>query len=345
MKKLYGKKNAKRRFYPEMHIKLFFPKPGGKRFQKGENILFQAGWNLPLQKFYCLKYTAVFLVVVLGTLVIGTNSRNEMNLISSDLNYKRSATDYSIEITEENIALELQLMKEAKEYLTSVGLAPSDDIALQSLQAYFSTLEIPYDNPSSAAKRVLLKLNQIQQMESSGNDFLMLFILAYLCFKAFELLAYVKILLIYSKKDWEDLNCLAVYSIVSRLPPYHMDYLIHCMKSVCFIYRRVFDQFQEAIAANDSQKTEQILMTVEDESMQEILETLVLAQEIGIEQTAENIDDVLDTKLSYMEVTANKRRQIKVIIAIIPAVLILFYLFRYLMFGVVFIIQNSMIVL
>lgn len=331
--KFYGRVNSKRRIIQEIRKRFF---NGFKGYDKTKNLLVNSGWSLSVEELYAVKLGIVLLVLVFGVLIIRTNINIKINSII--VAASGSNSDMNIILDSEDEAKERELIEDVGIHLSVNGLAPDDDNAYEYVYGYLS--ENGHMRSDLSAQRILKKLIDINAALDDYNGHLILILLAYAGYKLPDILAKTKILLINNKKDWECISYMTIYSVVGRLPPYKLDNIIYNMQDISVIYRHTLQEFDYALKAHDKYMVEDILNSVEDESMNEIMETMVLASEIGVVDTIDNIDDLLENKIKWMEVSARKRRGIKSTISLIPVAVILFMLYSYLMYGLNMVNQN-----
>lgn len=333
LKKRYGINTSKKIFLDNLYIKGFIPKKGEKRYQKIQSLLLNTGSKITVQMFFVYRYLMVLGIAIGGLLVLNTNTKLDIQLLQSDINFNRSMADYPLTVTPELIDAELQLLQEVKSYLTMINVKVTDQQAQDVIKAYLENKETLYDSPDILAKRLLQKIYKEQIISSDYNGYLMIIILCYLIYNTPVYMLNIKLLLLDSKKDWEVLHCLTTYSIIGNLPPYRVDYLLDNLIDISTIYSNTFAEFKKTIKGKNKEETTVLIDSVTNSDIQEILEILVLASEIGVEKTLENIDDLLDLKIKSLEVTALKRRRVKSLVVMIPVCIILLLLFNYLMFG------------
>jgi hypothetical protein len=341
LKKRYGVNTSKKIFLDNLHIPGLIPEKGDEKYQKIQALLLNTGNKTSVQMFFVYRYLIVLIMAIGAMLVINTNTKLDIQLLQSDVNFNRSMADYPLTATPELIQDELNLLKEVKSYLSTINVKPTDAQAHDVIKAYLQNKGRLYDSPDILAKRLLQKLEKEEMIKFDYKNYLLIMILCYVVYNIPVYMLRIKLLLIDSKKDWEVLNCLTTYSIIGNLPPYRVDYLIDNLIDISTIYSSTFEEFKKALKSKDKQReTTELINSVVNPDIQEILEILVLASEIGVEQTLENIDDLLDLKVKSLEITALKRRQIKSAIVMIPVFIILLLLFNYLMFGMTTLSQN-----
>lgn len=331
MRKKYG--TSTKMFLAGIKVKGIIPKSKSSKYEKYKTLLLAAGWSISVEIFYILKCFIAFMVLSISLLVVSTDNHTTINNLKNDINYGRSMVDIPLETTEELMHLEELTLVKVNNYLKSIKLSPNSPIALGSVEAFLRSEKINYDTPSILAKRMLMKIEKMQSLESNALSLLIILLITLAGYLVPNILLAIKLELIRNNKDWEILHCMTTYSIAGRLPPYRVDTVIENMQDVSKIYANYFEIFKDAIYRNDKQEVEMIINTTTDEDLAQIFETLALASEIGVNKTVDNIDDLIDTKIKWLEVNAQKRRQMKFMLAFLPVAMVLMLLYIYALQG------------
>ena len=190
------------------------------------------------------------------------------------------------------------------------------------------------DTNKSLANRLVTKLAKVYMIKNDYTPYIKNIMYALVAFFIPDLAILFQLHLMKGKKDWEILHCLISYSVVASLPPKTPEAVLQGMSEVSVIYSDLIEEFRVELAKGslDDSKIEEIIDTVEDNDMQQILETLVVASEIGIDETVENIDDQLANKMEWMAINSTVRREIKTSMSFAFVVIIFLSLFDYLMY-------------
>lgn len=180
--------------------------------------------------------------------------------------------------------------------------------------------------------------NVISDVNLIANDIAPYLFLVLLLFLAYNIPVYIlqlKRYMLNSKKDWEIVNLITIAAIDSSNK---VDKVVTSMVDTSYVYNNLLCQFKNEMEENlDSGE---LLDTVNDDSLRELMETLILCKEIGLDKGKDNINELLDFKLKYMDIIAKKSRSIKSAVSLLPVALILIMLFGYLMIGLNSITQN-----
>lgn len=332
LKKLYGKKNAKWMFNKKIKLKFIIPKEDSEAYERTKISILNIGWNITVEWFYLIKYILAVSVALGGFLVTTTNVNMTIENIHMDLNLGRSVSENQLETTDDLMLKEQTLLKEIEAYLENSNLEPDNIIAVDLVESYIKNRGEYYENPRVLAKRMLQKIQQLKVINTDPTRYIKILLYSFIGFMIPDILLLIKMYLIEGKKDWEVLHCMITYSITACIPPSTTLAVVENMQDVSTVYNNVLEEFKIALEKKDMKKANEIIELIEDEDMEQVFETLVLAEEIGIEATVENIDDQLESKLSWLEINSNMRRQIKVSIAFIPLMIIILMLFNYLMY-------------
>lgn len=315
--------------YLQTTRKYFFAQEKTTKKNRLKRLFGFAGWDISVEFFNILKYTLAVSVMFLLLMINATNVELEVETISRDVNYKRSMFDNPVVSDESTINLEVETLKKVDEHLKKVGTSITDPLALSVVQAYVAVNEINYDSKDSVATRIHAKLLKIEGLKNN----LVLDVVVIACSLFFyvlpNILLALKLSLINSNKDWEILICLTIYSIIGRLPPYRIDLLINNIQENSKIYHSHFEIFKDVISRNDAEGATKLITQVKDDDIIQIFEILLLASEVGVVNTVDTIDDMIETKLQWLNINSVKNRQTKYMIAIIPVVIVLLLLYIY----------------
>ena len=176
---------------------------------------------------------------------------------------------------------------------------------------------------------------QVNLINNNISNYLFLLLV---CFLAYNLPVYIlqmKKFLLNSKKDWEIVNLITVASIDSSNK---VETVVSSLISASYVYNDVICEFKDIL--DNNLNFAELLDNIDDDSLRELLETLIICKDIGLDNSKENINELLDFKLKYMDIIAKKKRSFKATISLVPISIILVMLFNYLMLGLNSITQN-----
>lgn len=348
IKKRYGTVNN-RLLYRKMQKNKIIPNRENKRYKETKMLLVHTGWNISVEFFYILKYLVAFLVLVGSFIFVNANLGLQEGVIIEDLNYKRPSGQQIIEPNKDLIEEEKKTLKKVEEYLKTINSTTLDDnITIASVEAYLKGENIVYEGSEVLAKRLVLKLNTLNQIQNNPGIYIRVILITILSFFIPNLMGAVKIKVISSKRDWDILTMLTSYSITGRIPPYKIEKVIENMQEVTTLFRYQLQSFKEVLQADkkeeikDKELNEFISSTV-DEDLSEIFETLILAKEGGIKETIGNVDDKIESNIKWIEVKSRQARGVKVVFCIIPVFILMLLLFDYLMYGMTALNQGMII--
>lgn len=336
LKYKYGKKSARKKYFERGRPFISKKRPEIRK------LLVSAGWKLSTEQFYMCKLIIAFIALVSSMAIVETNRNIKIENIKNDINYKRNVADNGLSVSNDLIKYERVLLEKSEESLKQYSLSLEDPRNLEIIEAIIKNYAT-YENYQIVAKRLQLKLQDIHTTKEDAAPLTLCLIITYLMYKFPNLLGKVKIKLINSKKDWETLNCMATYNIIGRLPNCKIETLVNDMKDVTTIYREPLEQFGAALKKKDINKCTQIIESIDEEGMEELLEQLEVANEQGISVTNATVEDIMQTKMDWLQITAIKRRKIKTSITFIPISIILLLLFTYMMYGMTMISTSNFI--
>lgn len=326
----YGKKNAAT-FLRDFHIKFLIPEKGTDNYKRNKELMMNIGWRISVNQLYIIKYLLVIVVALSGYLVVSTNVGLSVKELYENLNLGKNSTDKSLESDSTLILREKALVNEIQNYLKSNNLDPNEETTVDVVEEYIKTSVDYYETPRVLAKRIVLKINKIN-LERNNPDYLNIVLYAFLAFLLPDVLMIIKLYLIEGRKELEAIHCMISYSVTAVIPPKTTEAVITNMQEVSGIYKSTLENFKIALEKGDKQEIDTIIESVDNEEMKQILETVVLADSIGVEATVDSIDDQIATKVNWMDISANNRRQTKVMLAFIPVIIIFLMLFNYLIY-------------
>lgn len=332
----YGKKTAIKKYFERGRPFISKERPETKR------LLVNVGWRLSTEQFYMLKIFIALISLASAFAVVQTNRSIKIESIRKDINYKRNIADTGLLATKDLVAYEELLLEKSEIALSQYNLDLNDEKSLEIIEATIKEYA-SYEGYQIIAKRLLLKLQDIQSEKEDTMPLTMSLFFAYLMYTLPGLIGKIKIKLINNKKDWETLNCMATYNIIGRLPNCKIENLVSGMKEITTIYKDPLDNFGEALKKRELNKCNKILETIDEEGMEELLEQLEVASEQGINVTLLTVEDIMQSKMEWLQITAIKRRKVKTSMAFIPISIILLLLFTYMMYGMTVISTSNFI--
>lgn len=342
VKKLYGTAYISKKVIDTLKFKFLVPKYNSKRYDNTKYNLANTGWHLSVESFYIIKHFICFLTLIISMLITNTNIDINIKSISTNLNYGNNISGINIVPNAEVVEKEQQLLKKVDRYLHDLDINIYNEDTIKYIETFIANENIDYDNPNSVALRVLQKIKDINSVENI-KMYILIILISYLMYSLPNYLVFIKLQLNDSKKDWEIINYMTVYSVIGRIPPYTIDNILDCMLDISKIYRPILNEFKDSLKENKTKNIESIVDKINDDTMKEMLETIVLANEIGVLETVSSIDDMLENKMHWMDITSRKRRNLKSALAMIPIGIILLLMYNYLMSGLYSINQNMFI--
>ena len=324
---LYKKKkyDMNSRQYINTHIKL----KKTPTYKKHKNILLMARWKISVEELIVIKWIIAYLILVLGFLVIKTNTGIETEHIRSNINYGRSSSELPLESTKELEEKEILTLDTVTRYIESNHIEPTDPLAIEYVEKFLIDKGITYDSTRIIAIRMLQKVIKLNEIDLDFTPYPILLFVAFIGYYLPNILIGVKITLIRNNKDWEMLQCMLAYINVASLPPYQVDKVIKSMTAVSRIYEGQLNRIGDYLYQNDKDAIEEEIFEMNDLDLEQICESLVQGKEEGVERTVKNVDNMLQNKIKWLEINATKKRQEKFMIAFIPAAVTLVLLFVY----------------
>lgn len=331
MKARYGKSGVG--FVDGIQLYNLVPGEDNPKHRRFRMLFLSAGWNITVGLFYVIKFAIALGILVLSLMIANTNNNIQMTEVVTNLNYGRSMMDQPIEPTAALIKQEGNLLTRFRVHLETLGVSPTNPKANDIAGKYIETNDITYDSADILATRLVGKSTEIDHLEENSMQLLIILFLAIACYFAPNILLAVKLEFVKNNRDWQMINCLTTYSVMGRLPPYRVDSVIKSMQDVSDIYRQPFNDFKDVLDRNKVNELDDIVMETKDDDLSQMFEMLILGSEIGINNTVENVDDMLDMKVKWLDVNAAKKRQSKFIMSFIPVGIVMVLLYTYALQG------------
>lgn len=307
--------NSMRRLYP------FVPGLHSKKYAATKRFLTSVGWRISVEEIYLLKWGIFSLVLFILVTMQTTNASIELNDIVQDINYRRNFIELHSEDNVELVMLERQLYKLVDKNL-SKGAKLSGHENRQLYIEYIERLISEHypefeSSRKETAQRMYYKLLQIRNVRSGINPYIYIFLISTLAYHLPDILGHVKSKLIEDKKNWEILNCMIIFSIFGRLPPYSILNILEHMTIATEVYKPLLEALIEGLkkGGDQEQAFEAALKAVDRDEMYELIETMKLAKRTGLIIYTEDMDESISNTIRWIEIENISRRRSKMLYA------------------------------
>jgi hypothetical protein len=299
----------------------FVPRRESKKYESTRSFLRATGWLLSVEDIYLWKWflfsIALFILITIRT----TNIHIQAEDILQDMNYRRNIIETLREDTSENIYLEKQVFELANDRL-------KDDKELYNVlnkQTYVEYIEHLLEQKgmerggesSGMASRLYYKILQIRMLQRSVAPYVYIFLVACLAYHLPDLLGQIKRKLIEDKKNWEILNCMIIFSIFGRMPPFSIQSILEHMIIATEVYKPLLEQLLEGIKKGGLQEGafDSALESVDRDELYEIIETMKRAKQTGLVNSVEGMEDAIENTIKWIEIENISRRRTKMLYA------------------------------
>ncbi|OGO78081.1 MAG: hypothetical protein A2Y23_15475 [Clostridiales bacterium GWB2_37_7] len=304
-----------RKLYP------FVPKPNSSKYISTKRFLNSVDWKISVEGIYlckwCMFAAALFILVTIQT----TNRSIELKEIIQDVNYKHKIIETLRADTPTNIALEKQLYD-----LVDVSITKSNDIfSKKNRQMYIEYIENLIlqqgveigGDLGSTAQRLYDKVLQIRTIRSNIAPYIYIILISILVYHLPDILGQLKKKLIEDKKNWEILNCMIVFSIFGRMPPFSVLAILENMVIATEVYKPLLEALVEGLKKGGRQEAafDAALEAVDREELYELIETMKIARRTGLINSIDDVDDTITNTVKWIEIENISRRRTKMLYA------------------------------
>ncbi len=322
LKKLYRQEyvnsiNIKtaRKLYP------LVPKSNSKKYKSTKKFLASIGWNISVEGIYLYKWimfaSMFFILVTINT----TNSTITLKEIAQDVNYNSNVIDTLKVSTPKSIDAEQELYNLVDNKLE----VESDIYEKQNKQKYIEYIEDIIvsqgvdtgEDIRETAQRLYFKLLQIRLIKTGVSPYIYILLISVLIYYIPDILGQIKRKLIEDKKNWEILNCLIVFSIFGKMPPYSVLNILEHMVIATEVYKPLLEGLIEGLKKGGDQEEafDRALEAVDRDELYELIETMKLSRKTGLVNAVDNVDDTINNTIRWIEIENIKRRRSKMLYA------------------------------
>lgn len=333
IKRLYRADYAKTSYFKSISRLLpLMPGYRSKRYRNTEGLIIDSGLRISVEGFYLIKTLLFIIGFVFLTSIQTTNTFMLYDSIISDLNIEKTLIDAAAVPDTDSLMLEKDIFKFVDTSL------PRDKVTMEELenkqnsQMYIEYIEVQIrskwidtkEDAAAIAKRMYKKMLRIRAIETDYFTYFAALVLAVFLYFMPDIIGYVKLKLIEDKRDWEILNYIYVFSIFGRMPPFTIKNVLSNILVISDIYKPIITEALNSIKSGKGETAfDSLLQKVENEELNELLETMRLSMSTGLLNIVDNIDEMALNQLKWLEIKSIKRRKSKQVIAMVPVVLVM----------------------
>lgn len=325
-------------------FKPIVPALGSKRYKTTVLLLDSVGWRIGVEYFYLVKMGLSGLCLAILFVISLSNQSIQVRDILTNINFGRVVTSAQLEDTENARQLENMIFEQLTK-MTNEGIIHDATDAEAVVQRIISMSGTDTkESVEEITQRILMKIDVINSINDNANSYLSILILSILAFHIPDTLAYVKMCLLENSKTWDSIYCMVIYSIFGRIPPYRVDTVLSNMEQVAEFYQPKLTEFRQLLNKNSPEELQQFLKGIHNDDLQEVLEMLCIANRTGLLDTVDDVDDLYENALTWMDISNKKRRQLKFSMCLIPLSIIFFLLILYFQYGLTSLMNTSIII-
>lgn len=304
-----------RRLYP------FVPRHNSRKYKNTKRFLTSVGWKISVEGIYLCKWCMFALVFFMLITIQTTNRTIELREIVQDVNFNHNLVETLRADTQENIALEIELYD-----LIDKSIVKDDELfSKKNKQRYITFIEDTIvkqgiaigDDLKNTAQRIYYKVVHTRLLRNEITPYVYILLISILIYHLPDILGQIKRKLIEDKKNWEILNCMIVFSIFGRMPPFSVLTILEHMVIATDVYKPMLEALIEGLKKGGKQEEafDTVLEAVDRDELYELIETMKIARRTGLVNSVENVDDSIANAIKWIEIENISRRRIKMLYA------------------------------
>lgn len=308
------------------------PHRNSRSFRYTEALIMDSGLRISVEGFHLLKA----MLFILGLAFFVSINTTNMFLRYDSIVYDMSIGVALLEQSEKSTAISVSVEKEVFEYFDN--RMTGDRYTLEKLEDQKDSLinirriedEIRskwgdlQEDSAITAGRIYKKLLKTRALEKEYGAYLSAILASVFLYFLPDAIAALKLKLIEDKRDWEILNCIYVFSIFGRMPPFNIRNVLSNILIASDIYKPVMTEALNNVKSGKGEGAfDSLLQKVDREELYELLETMRLSMSTGLLGLMDNIDEMAANQLKWLDIKSIKRRKAKQVIAMLPVVLIM----------------------
>jgi len=308
------------------------PRCDSRRYRNAEALIIDSGLKVSVEGFYMAKTLLFLLGFAFFISIETTNVFLLYDRIVGDMNIGVPLLEQSGEKAAGSLRLEREMfgyfnasmagadytldqLEDRKNYLIYLRHIEEE------IRSRWSGLE---ESADITAQRLYKKLLKIRTLERDYTAYLTAILASVFMYFMPDLAAALKLKLIEDRRDWEVLNCIYVFSIFGRLPPFNIKSVLSNILLASDIYKPVMTEALNNIKSGKGEEAfDRLLQKVDNEELYELLEAMRLSISTGLLDMADNIDEMAANQLKWLDIKSIKRRKAKQVMAMLPVVLIM----------------------
>lgn len=276
-----------RKLYP------FVPRPNSCKYKNTKKFLTSVGWKISVEGIYLCKWCLFAFVLFILVTIQTTNRTIELREIVRDVNFNHNLVETLREETQVNLALEIELYD-----LIDKSIAKDEELFnKKNKQRYVTLIENTIvkqgieigEDLRNTAQRMYYKVLQTRLLRNEITPYVYIFLISILIYHLPDILGQIKRKLIEDKKNWEILNCMIVFSIFGRMPPFSVLTILEHMVIATDVYKPLLEALIEGLKKGGKQEEafDAALEAVDRDELYELIETMKIARRTGLVNSVE----------------------------------------------------------
>ncbi|HWR61029.1 MAG TPA: hypothetical protein VN580_05420 [Clostridia bacterium] len=308
------------------------PRYNSKRYRNAEALIIDSGLKVSVEGFYMAKTLLFILGFVFFISIETTNAFLLHDRIVGDMNMGMTLLEQSNKKADGSLWLEREMFRYFNASMTGAEYTLEKLENRKNYRIYLRHIEEEIrsrwsgleESADITAQRLYKKLLKIRGLEKDYTVYLTAILASVFLYFIPDIAAALKLKLIEDKRDWEILNCIYVFSIFGRLPPFNIKSVLSNILLASDIYKPVMTEALNNVKSGKGEAAfDRLLQKVDNEELFELLEAMRLSMSTGLLDMADNIDEMAANQLKWLDIKSIKRRKAKQVMAMLPVVLIM----------------------
>jgi hypothetical protein len=309
------------------------PQCSSKRYRETENRMMDAGLHINVEEFYLYKVLLFALSLVVMISIQTTNIFMAYDNIVKDLNINKAFTDAGSNTPTIDINTEIDMVTTIGRAVSERSEASGDFTNTRNSKKYIDYIETLIKNrwgelqqdSAAAARRIYVKLLRIRELETRYAVYLTSLAVSILMYFMPDIMMQLRLRLIEDKRDWEIMNYIYVFSIFGRMPPFNIKNVLNNTLAVSEIYKPLVLEALNGVKSGKGEEAfSSLLDRIKNQELFELFEAMRLSMNTGILNMVDNIDEMAENQLKWLEIKSIKRRKTKQVLAMLPVVIVMF---------------------
>jgi len=303
-----------------------------KSYRHKEALIIDSGLRISVEGFYLVKTLLFILGLVFFVSIETTNVFLHYDNIVTDMSIGKSMLEQSEKTAAISVAAEKEVFVYFDNKMTGEKYAlnrlKDQEKSLINIRRIQDEIKSRWgslgEDSAITAGRIYKKLLKTRALEKDYSIYLSAIMAAVFMYFLPDLIAVLKLKLIEDKRDWEILNCIYVFSIFGRMPPFNIRNVLSNILIASDIYKPVMTEALNSVKSGKGEGAfDNLLQKVDREELYELLETMRLSMSTGLLGLMDNIDEMASNQLKWLDIKSIKRRKVKQVIAMLPVVLVM----------------------